>query len=334
MNRAYRLESTELDSSWDEFVESSPNGTIFSQSLYLKGIDQKCAIYYCYKGKEIRAAVAVMESDDGKSAMFHDFVIYNGIMFEYPTYNQNRAQIYSEHFRISEFVAAALSEIYQNISISLHPSIIDVRPFLWHNYGTDFPKYYIDILYTSHIDISDFDRGQKLEDSSLFSECSSARRQEIRYAIKKGVITEERFDADLFVEFYAMTMKRQSKYVEQKVLDQMKKLISNLYLKNMGTMFIARTSNRDVGSMAFFCFDSKRAYYLFGANDSQLRDEHTGSAVLWDAFHVLSKAGIKEVDLEGVNSPQRGWFKLSFGGDIRAYYQMLYKIYEEKRRLS
>ena len=87
-------------------------------------------------------------------------------------------------------------------------------------------------------------------------------------------------------------------------------------------MFVTATANGDIGSMAFFCFDNKRAYYLFGANDPQLRDEHTGSAVIWDAFHTLSKAGIKEVDLEGVNSPRRGWFKLSFGGNLIPYYHV------------
>lgn len=329
MSRPYRLEKTELNSSWDEFVRSSPNGTIFSLSEYLKSIGQKHAVYYCCKKQEIRAAVAVMESNDGKSAVLHDFVIYNGLMFASPAHKQNRAQIHSDQFKISECVAAELAKVYENVNISLHPSIIDIRPFLWHNYGSDLPKYYPDIRYTSHVDISDFARAQKPEDVALFSEFSSARRQEVRYAIKKGVITEERFDADMFVEFYAMTMERQGESVEQKVLEQMKNLISGLYLKNMGTMFVSATANGDVGSMAFFCFDSKRAYYLFGANDPQLRDEHTGSAVLWDAFRALSKAGIKEVDLEGVNSPQRGWFKLSFGGNLRTYFQVYRRTAEE-----
>lgn len=322
VNSPYRLERTELGSAWDEFVQSSPNGAIFSLSEYLKSIDQKHAVYYCFKKQEIRAAVAVMESDDGRSAVLHDFIIYNGLMYGPPAHKQNIAQIHSEHFKISECIAAELTKVYQNISIRLHPSIIDIRPFLWHNYATDLPKYVPDIRYTSHIDISDFRKAQKPEDVALFSQFSAARRQEVRYAIKKGVVTEEIFDAERFVEFYTMTMERQGESVEKKLLEQMKNLISNLYLKNMGTMFASATANGDVGSMAFFCFDNKRAYYLFGANNPQLRNEHTGSAVLWDAFHILSKKGIKEVDLEGVNSPKRGWFKLSFGGDIRSYYEL------------
>ena len=219
-------------------------------------------------------------------------------------------------------MADELAKIYRNVCVSLHPSITDIRSSLWYNYSTDGPKYVPDIRYTSHVDILDFAQAQKPEDVAIFSQFSAARRQEVRYAIKKGVITEERFDADMFVKFYAMTMNRQQESVEQIVLDQMNNLISRLFLKNMGTMFVSTTANGNVGSMAFFCFDNKRAYYLFGANDPQLRNQHTGSAVLWDAFYALSKAGIKEVDLEGVNSPQRGWFKLSFGGDLRSYFQV------------
>ena len=31
---------------------------------------------------------------------------------------------------------------------------------------------------------------------------------------------------------------------------------------------------------------------------------------------------INEIDLEGVNSPLRGSFKLSFGGNLKNYYQL------------
>ena len=79
-----------------------------------------------------------------------------------------------------------------------------------------------------------------------------------------------------------------------------------------------------MGSIAFFGIDHKRGYFLFGANDPEMRDEHTGTAVLWDSFCFLSQDGIFEIDLEGINSPTRGWFKLSFGGTISPYYHLSY----------
>jgi hypothetical protein len=70
-------------------------------------------------------------------------------------------------------------------------------------------------------------------------------------------------------------------------------------------------------SAAVFGRDEKRAYYLFGANEGE---EHAGTLVLWDAFRALARDGCREVDLEGVNSPKRGHFKLSFGGSLTPYY--------------
>jgi lipid II:glycine glycyltransferase (peptidoglycan interpeptide bridge formation enzyme) len=87
-------------------------------------------------------------------------------------------------------------------------------------------------------------------------------------------------------------------------------------------MFVSRTREGSLGSIAVYTFDNKRAYYLFGANDPALRKTPVGTAVLWDAFHALAGKGITQLDLEGVNSPRRGWFKLSFGGDLRPYYQV------------
>jgi len=35
---------------------------------------------------------------------------------------------------------------------------------------------------------------------------------------------------------------------------------------------------------------------------------------------LAKKKNIREIDWEGVNSPQRGWFKLGFGGTLQPYY--------------
>jgi hypothetical protein len=322
MNELYRLEETQLDAAWDTFLEHSKNGTIFCSSSYLDALSAKAAVYYCYKNMEIRAAVAVLESDDGQDAVLHDFVIYNGIMFAPPTNRQNRSQRISEQFRIASYIAEELPQKYRNISISLHPSVQDIRPFLWVNYGKDLPQYRSDVRYTSYLDISDFVSFKKPEDTALFGEASSSRRQEIRYAIKKGVITEEEFRPTRFVEFYEKTLNRQGFEVENSTVEEMMVLLESLFAKGAGRMFVSYNRQRQPGSMAFFGIDSKRAYFIFGANDPEMRSSHTGSAVLWDGFRALSCGRVKEVDLEGINSPHRGWFKLSFGGDIQTYYEL------------
>lgn len=325
METEYTFVETLADEKWDKFVENSSNGTIFSNSVYLKACGVNYKLFYCYKKEELRAAVSVIEDAKGESLILDDLVIYNGIMYNKPTNKQNHAQQFSEQFKIQEFIANELAKHYKNIEFSLHPSIVDIRAILWVNYGTELPKYKPDIRYTSYIDISDFKTSKKLEDISIYNKASTSRRQQIRYAIKKEYKTKIISDISLLIEFYKKTMDRQDIDVENEKLQKMEKLVSSLLKQNIARIYASYDEQNELGSIALFGWDNKRAYYIFGANDPTKRDGHSGTNVLWEAFYDLSKMGIDEVDLEGINSPHRGWFKLSFGGDILPYYEINYR---------
>ena len=89
-------------------------------------------------------------------------------------------------------------------------------------------------------------------------------------------------------------------------------------------IFYAENSFGDLVSSVVFSWDSKRAYYLFGANKPMKDENYIGTVILWEAFKSLRELDVKEIDLEGINSPERGWFKLSFGGNIDPYYLLTY----------
>jgi len=117
-----------------------------------------------------------------------------------------------------------------------------------------------------------------------------------------------------------------SDFGEHKELNTSKnKITKPALIEKKAKLYASYDEKNELGSMAFFAWDNKRAYYIFGASDPDKRNGHSGTNVLWEAFYDLSKMGINEVDLEGINSPQRGWFKLSFGGDIRPYYEIKLK---------
>jgi lipid II:glycine glycyltransferase (peptidoglycan interpeptide bridge formation enzyme) len=117
-------------------------------------------------------------------------------------------------------------------------------------------------------------------------------------------------------------MSRQGIDVSNEYLDDMRHIITALGKAGKARMFVSRTAKGEMGSMAVMALDQYRAYYLFGANDPALRDTHCGSAVSWDAFAALAESGVRLVDMEGVNSPRRGWFKLSFGAIMQTYYEL------------
>jgi hypothetical protein len=319
----YRLEKVINTDEWDRFINSTKHGTIFQYSAYLEALSARYSCFFIYKNKELRAAILLIESNDGTNTILDDFIIYNGIIFGTPTIGQNSSQILSEHFNISEFIANTLPTLYKKIELSLTPKNCDIRPYLWFNYGTNLPQYKASVRYTSFVDISDIASAKTLEDISLYNKASKSRRQVIRYAKREGVITKEEFNLEIFLNLYSSTMSRQELKISKEKIGTIKKILNNLNNHGLIKMYFSYTKNGSIGSAACFAIDHIRAYYLFGASDSNLRDSHTGTAVLWDSFAKLNHYGVNEVDLEGVNSPDRGWFKLSFGGDIVPYYHII-----------
>ena len=322
MAKNYRLDRVDLGPAWDAFVGASEEGTVFSTSTYLANTGCRLGLYHCYNANELRAAVSVLESPDGENAIMDDLVIYGGLFFGPPMNDQSRSQRISERFDVATFITAALANRYQAISFALAPSVTDVRPFLWHNYGKAENLFVVDVRYTSYVDIADFKLAEKPEDIAVYVNASMARRQQIRYARRDGVVTEASENVGAFIDYYRMTMERQGVTVEENNLDQMALLVTGLINAGVARMFVSRTREGAPGSIAVYTFDNKRAYYLFGANDPALRDTPVGTAVLWDAFHALAGEGITQIDLEGVNSPSRGWFKLSFGGTLVPYFKL------------
>lgn len=318
----YRLERTELGPEWDALVARSAQGTLFVTSDLLGALEGvNLGLWLIYKDRQRVGGLAVIESADGRKAIENDFVIYSGLLPEPPPPEQSQAQTIAELFRLTSFVTDRLAAIYEDCFVSLAPSFVDIRPFLWHNYGEEGRKFRPDIRFTSTM-VLEANPGGKLDSDPLYLAASKSRRQQIRYGLNKGVVTEASSDVAQFVDLYAQTFARQGQEVDHAYLRQLTAICERLIAANRGRLYLSRTADGVVGSAALFGWDDKRAYYVYGANAPDLRDDHTGTMVLWEAFQDLRREGIKEIDLEGINSPLRGHFKLSFGGVITPYYHL------------
>ncbi len=322
MTLKYHLERTTMGEDWDRLAAASPTGTVFASSAYLAALRCRWSVYHCMRRQEVRGGLLVTESENGEDAVLHPFVVYAGALLPPPAHAQNHVQMLSDHFDMLQTMAELLPGMYRKVGLALAPGVADIRPFLWYRYGEPGPHYVPDVRYTAYVDISGLRQGQNPDETDLFARCAAARRQEVRYARKKGVVTEEVGLSAQFTEYYALTMQRQGLEVDPETLEDMRLLIEGLMAAGRARMFASRTAEGEYGSMAVMALDSRRAYYLFGANDPARRDTHCGSAVLWDAFCALAESGVAEVDLEGVNSPKRGWFKLSYGATLTTYYEL------------
>lgn len=326
MPKKLNLISTSPDNEWDKLVERSPYSSIFFHSSFLKNL-LSCNLrhYKIFNGGELRGLLLLCTSIDSASCIQNDLLVYSGICFGPPTNNQSYAQQISEQFDISSYIANYLAQEYKSVDIQLPPSVHDIRPFLWYNYNSDLPKYTAIPRFTSLLNISGLSETTNYENHPIFMNSSSSRRQQIRYSIRDRIEVHESNDVQKFLDLYQLTFKRQSIDISADKLNQTGNLVQGLLDNKMAKVFFSYLPTGEPASVAVFGLNNKQSCYLFGANDPDHRHTSSGTAILWQSFRKLAEYGCTTIDLEGVNSPNRGWFKLSFGGKLLTYYQLKFE---------
>jgi hypothetical protein len=310
---------------WDKFVNLSCEGSIFHLSKFFNVFHQHFRLFFILKGENVKAGVLCpVEQTNSRIMVVPKGLIYTGIIFEKGYVDSiHESKIFSTRFGIIEVVVDMLGKEFDKVSMTLLPDINDIRPFLWHNYnsGQDENKYRVNIRYTSIFDISQFSiyTNIPLEENPLFSAISSSRRQEIRYAIQNECFIEESSD---FSPFFEMYFEQITKYENNalQIIEVLKSLSITFY-ENI-RLFYSRETDGSFSGAALFGVLNKKAYYLYGVTPIYSRKSYSGSYLLWKSFINLSNYEIRFIDMEGVNSPRRGWFKLSFGGTLTPYYRL------------
>jgi len=320
----YTIEEVEEKTAWDDFVDASPQGSIFFKSGYLEHAVERYGIYWVRKGVQIKAGFSFVLTPNGKDCVLDDLVIHNGILFvNEPSRKATKAR--HERFEITECIIEWLSTRFNSIKLVLAPQFEDMRPFLWHNYhsGNNAVRFSVDLRCTSYVDISSLKEFTNEEETDLFCKLETLRQRNIREARNKGARVDFERTPDVFIAWYHELMTGQGDPQDKEKLMRMQRLIEYLFQSGQAELMIGKNAEGKALYSIVFCWDAKRAYYLFGAPNPEAQERFKGTITFWDGFvHMAQKISLSEVDMEGINSPSRGWFKLSFGGNIRPYYQL------------
>lgn len=308
---------------WDNLVYNSPQGSIFAKSIYLESVGIPFVRYLVKKGQETKAAFLLMIPSNSREAILDDLVIYSGLMFHQEEL-QRPVRARQERFEITEFVIESVVNDYERLEFALHPNFEDIRPFLWYNYhSSDMNnKFSVDVRYTSYLDISEFFLKNEDENTLLYQNLDNIRQSDLRKARQNELSVIEHTDSRLYCEFYKEMMEDKGIQVEESKLHRMEGLIHQLIKIGLAKMYVTVDPSGTINYLSVFSLFRNRGCYLFGAGRRDSMNRYDGTFCVWEALKSLSNYGINAVDMEGVNSPQRGSFKLSFGGDLKPYYQI------------
>jgi lipid II:glycine glycyltransferase (peptidoglycan interpeptide bridge formation enzyme) len=306
---------------WDMLVLTSDTSSIFNHREFLSVLGTDIQYWGVFEKNELMAATTVQTDHDGnvigpdKSFNYYQGLLLSPLITRLPAHSRVRREMSAVGVLIE-----GLTATYDEIWLSLHPKFRDIRALQWFNYHQpERGQFEIDIRYTGLLEL----HGIASRDA-LVSMLARGRQGDFKKAMAKGITVRSITDASILNELHEKTFARQD--ADRGYLDQLLQPITRKALENeYGELLVAFTSEDIPVSAALFIWDGSTAYYLFGASDPDYRNTGAATFVLVESiWHAIKRNNIS-VDFVGINSPNRGEYKTSFGAVPFPYFDAHWK---------
>lgn len=305
-----RIETCSKNDRWREFVCGQRGATVFFLPEFIRVESEQPAYLYFYKGGELLAGAALPISPCGKQVLYGGMV-YGGVIFSDLLKSFSVSRKASSEYHVLENFAEYLAENFDSVFLQLSPSIVDIRPFLWVNYGRDGARFKESVRYTCAVDRQTFHE----------REFSELRRREIRKAERKGGVVRVDGSVDELCRVVRETFSRQNVPWSELEDEQLRQRVTDL--KNGGYCRIyLGIADGEISAALAFASVGETSVYLYGGQVPESRSSGIGTLLMSTAIAEEFKNGARFADLEGANSPQRGAFKMSFGARLEPYYRL------------
>ncbi len=300
---------------WNKFVNDSPQGSIFCHTDFLETLGETYELYFITEQDHPVAAFVLLMQHDRPLPAPYPFTCYQGIMLGSEIENLPPHRKTPHRLKIMEYILGELSGKYKTISFCLHPHFEDLRAFLWFNYHEPSQgQFKIDLRYTGILDLHNI-----TSDEQYMTMVRTVRRQEYTRAIKEGVTIEDSDDINLLDQLHELTFKRQSIDRSTAETRLLRSIAKQSLAKNFGKLKIARTAAGEIASAILCLYDHRCAYYLIAANHPDFRKTFASTLLLFHMINAFREKGLQYFDFVGINSPNRGDYKISFNVEPKSY---------------
>ena len=217
---------------------------------------------------------------------------------------------------IVDSVLEMIGNKYSEISFTLSPDLQDMRPFHWHNYHEDSFRFRTEVKYTSYIDLTS-------SDEVLYSNLFSLRKRQISYAEKENFEIKTSKSFSKFIKNYEKNLTNQSRPhpYSKNYFNNLYALLKKLSEKKLITQYELVRNGTEAYSVIFSNI-MNTTEYLYGTGNKENQKNYDSTYLFWFVMNKMKEDGITTFNFEGVNSPDRGNFKLSFGCTLASYFSV------------
>lgn len=292
---------------YDNFVESSPQGSLFHKSWWLEAAAQRnYKILTVKRNGEISAAwpITFKKAAGLNMIIMPQLTPKNGIMFAPSQKMKYSDQISDEMDLISELIKMLPkhSLFYQRFSYEF----TDWLPFYWSGFSQTTRYSYV---------IEDLSDLGKVWDNIRYN-----TKRKINMAQKHGIKIVTDLSLDKLLDLNEMTYKRQKLAVPYS-REYVYRIDEACRERNAGKMFFAVDGDGRIHAAVYIIYDRKSAYYLIGGGDPSINNCGAQFLALWEAIKFAATVS-GSFDFEGsmhknIESVFRG-----YGGIQKSYMEI------------
>lgn len=301
---------------WDDFIFSSPHGTIFHTWKWLKLVEIQTSTellpILIYNGTKLISLYPIFLQKRGFfnlafSPPTRAYLLYLGpIIIDYELLKQDRKerlfmQIQEE---VDKYIFEKKKCIFSRIRTS--PGILDSRPLRWAGYQ-------IDPLYTYRIHLTD---GTK----TIWEKLDGKLRVDINKAIKEGVMVRLGDWEDLeFIHTALFNRYIKQGFKPRNYTKYLRTLYENFYPENL-KIFIAEYKGERVGGLIALCYKDVM-YHWVGGPKSPLVRISPNDLVMWEVIKWAIEHDFKFSDImDSGDNPRLRHFKAKWNPELTIWY--------------
>lgn len=293
------LEFDEYDK-WNDFVNKSPQGSIFNLTWYLSTLNLKFDIVSVVDEKNKIYTGIVLVKNEIKTFSNPTFVKYLGLLFENDSKSLKEISL---RYKISNILILHLKKI-KTFDYYFHPTYDNWIPFSWMGFSQQ-------TRYTYHLNLN-------LSIDEIYINYHSKMKNDIKNAINKNIRIIYFVENNKFYDVINKTFLRQggkAPFSKKKILD----FISHLEQKDCFSSFGAIDENNNLLAVCGCVYHNKTSHLILNGIDSTKSVRGANALMIHESIKYLKTKGILTYDFEGSMLNGVEQFYRRFGGNLVPY---------------
>lgn len=312
----YRLREAGAEE-FERFAATASNSTVHCRAAYLEtlGAARFRRLLLDRGGEVVLGTLLPLDAAGAPQAKLHLFSGYQGLLASPRVASLPVHSRHHEMIEATQALLALLDPSCGHMAFRFHPHVEDLRAWQWFHYHEPaLGRFTLDLRYTGLIE---FPPGRSFED--YLGTIRSSKRRQFRLAARAGLKAEDSRDVDALVHLYGLTFDRQGIAKDEEELHWVRRIAEEAVARGFGDLLLVRAASGEPASATLFLHDGRSGIYLFGANDPRFRNDYSGIYAFVEALRRCHARGLQWVDVGGINSPERGDFKIAFNAAPRPF---------------